>query len=113
MPKLTTAATAGVRKPSGKERAGSRAPGTAQRYEDFAPAIGTRAGSSWHTEHAEAGQRSLRLLTSGAGDLTQPHAGCQKPARDAMPPGKRRRSLPESGGGGCQRLGCKCAQSCS
>ena len=45
MPKLTPAARACVRKPSGKEPAGSRAPGTAQRYEDFARAISGQAAA--------------------------------------------------------------------
>jgi hypothetical protein len=59
MPNPTVAARAGVRKPSGKEPAGSRAPGTAQRYEDFAPAIGMRAAGGKAREVRMAARQYL------------------------------------------------------
>jgi hypothetical protein len=47
IPNLTTAARADVRKPLGKEPAGGRAPGTAQRYEDLvSPGNGGRTISA-------------------------------------------------------------------
>lgn len=79
MPKLPTAARAGVRKPSGKEPAGSRAPGTAQRYEDFAPAISAQAGSSWHLEHEKMRQGSAAGIVDQRRNLHA--AASQSPER--------------------------------
>ena len=54
-----------------KEPAGSRAPGTAQRYEDLAPAISAQAGSSWHLEHEKIRRGSVAVTVD---QRRRPHA---------------------------------------